>query len=236
AHRDLVRRRLPVVLRREAPAGDRARRVRPPRRGRGGLPLLRARPRRTAARPRAEHRGAGPQVPPHRRRDPRHAAAADRPRGAGGAGAPALRHRAHQHRRRAPGAAPRARDRWCGTPGAAQGGPARGVLRARPGHRRPRRAACGRGLGGAGRRARGGGARLRRVRRRGRRRRRAGPGVRRHRRALLRPRPAVRHLGRAARRGLRLGARAGVGRLAAAAQRRRRGRRGCLRPGRVRLL
>ena len=62
AHRDLVRRRVSLLLHRQAPPGGRAGRLRAPRRGRGRLPLLRARPLGPRGRHGVDRRRAGPQV------------------------------------------------------------------------------------------------------------------------------------------------------------------------------
>ena len=191
ADRDLVRRRVPVVLHRQAAArvGARRRSSTPTRSRSCGAPSSSTR-RRRARRPRASPRtsaskygggadagrqmidrvtevaaGEGLAFDYH---DAQRATTVDAHR---------LLHLAHAEG--GPDAA-----------GRAQGAAAGGVLHRGPQPRRPRGAHRGRARGrparGAGRR----GARLRRVRRRGRRRRRPGHGLRRDRGAVLRRRPA----------------------------------------------
>ena len=113
--RDLVRRRLSLVLHRQAPPGERAGGLRARRRRRDRLPLLPARPVRAAG-ARADRRRA-PRCEVRRRPRGRPAdGRADRGRGRrGGPALPPRRGPARQHGRRPPAAAPRPR---------ASGGPA----------------------------------------------------------------------------------------------------------------
>ena len=71
ARRDLVRHRLPLVLRRQAPLRGRARRLRAPRRGPGHLAQLRARPRRARRARALGRRAPGREVRDERRGGPR---------------------------------------------------------------------------------------------------------------------------------------------------------------------
>ena len=209
--RDLVRHRLPVVLRRQAPVRGGARAVRAPRPGRGAVAQLRARPRR---RLRGDRRGvgvrrpAGPQVrdePPavpadaglddgHRvRRGPR------LPLRAGGRG---------QHLRRASGDPPR---RGARAPGRDEGAAAARPLHRGPPGRRPGHAGAPRRRG---RRRRGRdhpGAREPGTRRRGPGRRGGGRQPRDQRRSVLRRRPHLRRLRRPAGRAAAVGPRTGLG-------------------------
>ena len=135
--RDLVRHRLPVVLRRQAPVRGGARAVRAPRPGRGAVAQLRARPRR---RLRGDRRGvgvrrpAGPQVRHEPPAVPADAGLDDGHRGRRGPRLPLRAGGRGQHLRRPPGAPPR---RGARAPGRDEGAAAARLLHRGPPGRRP---------------------------------------------------------------------------------------------------